>query len=176
MNNLNESYQAYLDNPCDATQEILTGAMLATGTAWIKSKYGRNYNRYEDIVVDTALEIWRTLRDGGCKYDATQGMSFRTWYLMDLKRNLDNEKAKEIYFVPLSPNLVAPEDHWREAKIDLERFIPTLTEKQQQVVELTLDGYTQEEIGEKLNIKQNTVCEIYTRAIDKLREKMNPTR
>lgn len=174
MNNLNESYQAYLDNPCAATQEALTGAMLAAGNAWIKQKYRRNYNRYEDIVVDTALEIWRTLRDGGCKYDATQGMSFRTWYLMKLKDDILNFVESEVHFVPLSPNLVAPEDHWREAKIDLERFIPTLTKKQQQVIELYLDGYTQEEIARQLNVSQQAVQRTYERAVEDLKEKMNP--
>lgn len=174
MNNLNDSYKSYLENPCVSTQEVLTRDMLGVGTAWIKQKYRNNYGRYEDIVVDTSLEIWRGLKEGRCKYDATQGMSFKTWYLMDLKANLEDAKRQEQHFVQLSPNLVALEDHWKEAKIDLERLIPTLTEQQKSVIELFLEGYTHEEIGRKMNIGREAVTRLYQRAVASLKEKMNP--
>lgn len=175
MNDLNQAYQTYIDSPTVENQEVLSGTMLSAGAAWIRQRYKNQYLRYEDVIVDTALEIWRSIKDGTCKFNPTKGMSFKTWFIMDLKRNIDNDKEREQYFVPLSPNLVAAEDRWREEKIDLERFIPMLTEKQQQVLDLFLSGYTQVEMAETLHTTQQAVQQIYERSIEALKEKMNPT-
>jgi len=170
-NDLNLIYAAYIANPTPETEEVFVQEMLNLGVAWTKKVYRGNCERYEDIVVDLVIKIWQNV---GEYQQFQEKQSFKTWFLMQLKGDLINAFTATKQERPLSPNLTAPSDHWREAKIDLERFIPTLTAKQQEVLDLTLEGYTHEEIAAKWDISQQAVQQVYNRAVESLKRKMNP--
>jgi len=170
-NDLNLVYATYIADPTPETEDAFIQEMLDLGVAWTKKVYRGNCERYEDIVQDLAIKVWQNVK----AYELFQDkQSFKTWFLMQLKGDLVNAfnaTKQERY---LSPNLAVPDDHWREAKIDLERFIPTLTDKQQEVLNLTLEGYTQEEIALKLGVCREAIKQTYKRAVGTLKRKMNP--
>ena len=170
-NDLNLVYATYIADPTPETEDAFIQEMLDLGVAWTKKVYRGNCERYEDIVQDLSIKVWQNVK----AYKPFQDkQSFKTWFLMQLKGDLVNAfnaTKQERY---LSPNLAAPDDHWREAKIDLERFIPTLTAKQQEVLNLILEGYTQEEIAAKWGITQKNISTLYYRAVEALKRKMNP--
>jgi len=56
-----------------------------------------------------------------------------------------------------------------EQNIDLDAAIAQLTERQREVALLVAQGYTQEEIGERLGIRQRVVSQHWQVAIGKLR-------
>ena len=60
-----------------------------------------------------------------------------------------------------------------ETRLDIEAAIEGLTEKQREALLLWLEGYTQEEIGERLGINHANVCRRVERAIERLREILN---
>ena len=60
-----------------------------------------------------------------------------------------------------------------ERKILLGQLLAMLTERQHQVMCLILQGYTEAEVGKELHISQPAVCQLYARAVKRLRSKLN---
>ena len=56
-----------------------------------------------------------------------------------------------------------------ELRIDLERAIARLTPKQRLALSLWLQGYTQEEIGQRMGIAQKNVHMLLWRALERLK-------
>lgn len=51
------------------------------------------------------------------------------------------------------------EAEWTDVVLDLAPAIAALTDRQRQVLALTVEGYTQREIAARLGIAQRVVCE-----------------
>ena len=48
----------------------------------------------------------------------------------------------------------------RERLIDIERALENLTERERTILSLSLYGYSQQEIGERVGYSQQNICEI----------------
>ena len=58
----------------------------------------------------------------------------------------------------------------QDTRIDLQAAMATLTDKQRDALELWVQGYTQEQIGEMLGIRQQPAGRRVERAIERMRE------
>lgn len=63
--------------------------------------------------------------------------------------------------------LIRPTD-LSDLRIDLEKALDRLTPKQRQAVELYRDGFTQQEIADKLGIHKSTVSRIFLKIRNKI--------
>ena len=60
-----------------------------------------------------------------------------------------------------------------ETRLDIEAAIEGLTDKQREALLLWLEGYTQEEIGERLGITHQAVSRLTERAVERIQESLN---
>lgn len=172
MSKLNDLYELYKLNPNYVNSEDLGTELLAYCTAYVRKRYGKEYWRYNDAIEDTFVRVWDTIRNG--KFDGKL-TTIKTWTTMVLKGKCIDLLRQGFDLVPLDEaiNVSDDKEHWREEKIDLYRDIPTLSKRQQDIIQLTLEGYTQDEIAAKMNVSQFIISIEYEASIKILREKMD---
>jgi len=150
--NLDELYIAYQKDPT-LTDEFYE-TLLNYCTALLKNRYGATWQNYEDSVQEVALKVLEAKE--GSVYKGYNNATFRTW----VKAVLFNE-CKDLQDMDIAEHSIelmpAREALSLDDKIDLEQRIKALTPKQKEVILLQLEGYTEEEIAEKLNIHIQTV-------------------
>ena len=127
----------------------------------------------KDLMQDASIKIWKNIKS----YDESKGKLF-TW-LLRICRNTAIDKARTGKFKaiaqskPLESTVYNTATHSEEMQIPdsgLQKVIARLDDKYQQVIDLAyMQGYTQKEIAEELNIPLGTVKSRVKIAIRELR-------
>ena len=115
-----------------------------------------NRDRYSDF--DALVQRHRRMIRAICLWNATGGVShFR--------------RRKQVETIPLDEEmpLAAAESDDRRATID--ELATGLTDHERQVLQLTLDGWSTDEIADELDVKNRTVVQIRWRIVQKMKEK-----
>jgi len=131
----------------------------------------------KDLMQDTCVKIWKN----GKSYDASKGKLF-TW-LLRIARNTALDKVRTEKFKreqrsesvdQTVSNSVAHSEEMNIQDVGLQQVIGRLDEKYRQVIDLIyLQGYTQKEATEALNIPLGTVKSRVKIAIRELRTLLN---
>lgn len=130
----------------------------------------------EDLLQKTFLKIWENFQS----YDEKKGRLY-TW-MLNIARNLaidstrtrhmkmrDKIQSQEEHVYTLENKAVTNED--TTGHIGLKNILAGLKEEQRLVIDLAyFEGYTQEEISQKLNVPLGTVKTRVRQALLKLRE------
>ncbi len=158
-----------------------------TAIAALYDRYGRlafglayrvlgERNAAEDVVQEAFLSVWRR----AASFETARG-SARTWVLsivhhraIDRLRGTAGRIRQDVPIDDFERTL-ATEDPWREVsqviqRETLQRAIATLPDAQRQAVELAyFDGYTQQEIAQKMDVPVGTVKGRLRLAMQRLR-------
>jgi RNA polymerase sigma-70 factor (ECF subfamily) len=158
-----------------------------TAIAALYDRYGRlafglayrvlgERNAAEDVVQEAFLSVWRR----AASFETARG-SARTWVLSIVHhRAIDRLRGTAGRIRQDAPiddfeRTLATEDPWREVsqviqRETLQRAIATLPDAQRQAVELAyFDGYTQQEIAQKMDVPVGTVKGRLRLAMQRLR-------
>lgn len=163
------------ENPRQAVAEILTkygNALLGLIFKIVGSK-----EVAEEILQDTVIKVWKN----SDKYDASKGKLF-TW-LLNIARNtaIDKVRTQKFQRQRTSKQLdntvnndVAFSEEMQIKDIGLHQQINSLDEKYRQIIDLLyLQGYTQQEVTDTLDIPLGTVKSRVRIAIRELRKILN---
>jgi RNA polymerase sigma factor (sigma-70 family) len=156
---INRIHADWAASPTPENYEALGKALLWYLTQQLHIKYGAEYAQYED-----ADAIGRAILDILKDLPKFKGESlFSTWCEAILQNQchdieLERDERREVTLDP-AIRLPAKSDLYsREEKLTLKQLIAKhLTPSQKVLVKLKMTGYTEEEIGERLNIHANTV-------------------
>jgi len=125
-----------------------------------KKKYGKivqNWNFMDEE--DLYQEGWVALLQAAKNYDASQGKDFAWyafyWILERLGRIINNNKKKDEKETSWEKEYEIPDEV--EDPDSLDEIKKELNEEDKEIIKLTVEGYTQDEIGEMLGIPQQTV-------------------
>ncbi len=133
----------------------------------------------EDVLQEVFVKIWNSFQS----YDATKARLF-TW-MMNIARNLSIDtirgksykKQSKIQSTENAVNQVAqnPKENDRYDTIGIRNQLTSLKKDQRQIIELAyFDGFTQNEISQKLGIPLGTVKTRMRTAISELKKILQP--
>ena len=144
----------------------------------IARRLSRTPSDAEDATQEIFLDIWRS----ASRFDATQG-SDKVFIAMIARRRLIDRLRKTSAEPPMDPievlDNVASSDHSTSSELSVEaeqatRALAGLRPEQRQVLELgLLQGLSQSEIAERLQMPLGTVKSFMRRGLIKVREFMN---
>lgn len=133
----------------------------------------------EDVMQDTFVKVWKN----AASYDRSKGRLF-TW-LVNIARNTAIDKIRTVKFkenrktVSLDRTVYESERHAAEMQISdvgLQRVINSLEEKYSRLIDLLyLQGFTQKEAAQALDIPLGTVKTRSKAAIEQLRSLLAAT-
>lgn len=136
------------------------------------NKYTRDNEASLDIVQEAFVYIWNK-KDDISSINSAKAYLFKYVKNRSLNYLRDHEKRKNINFERLDS-----EFFFRDNLIEEETYriiydaIKNLPPQGQKVIELSLDGYKNQEIADELNISVNTVKTIKLRAFKSMREEL----
>lgn len=134
------------------------------------TEFGSHEQECEDIISEGRLALWKAC----CNFDENLGIQFSTYavtairnsihkYLNRIKRHsavysLDEPIADDgdDCALCLIDTVIREEDY--TARYALQHCMEQLCERDRRVIQLLMEGYTQQEISTKLGISQSTVC------------------
>jgi len=153
---INESYQSWKSNPCPDTYEQFGKYLLQFLTRQLRARYGEEAPWYEDqdAISRTVVEVLRDVSQ--FKGDS----QFSSWATSILRHNCNDieEERDRRNEVDLDEAAVVPDIRRSvEEKYALKEFVSHLSKSQQVLAKLQFQGYTDEEIADKLKIPVGTV-------------------
>ncbi len=133
----------------------------------------------EEVLQDTMVKVWKK----GDNYDSTKGRLF-TW-LINIARNtaIDKTRSKKFQTNRKSKSLdadvydnVAFSENMNPQDVGLQKVLTGLDEKYRLIIDLLyLQGYTQQEAAQELDIPLGTVKSRVRIALRELRKVLSPT-
>ena len=121
----------------------------------------QDYNEREELFSCGLLALLRAIR----KHDPTKGkLSTYAWKIVRREISLYFKQKKKY---------VEVEEQWADEQIGLGEYMPILTDEEQELVQLRLEGYTLKEISKKMDIKSRQVEYKLKKAYRKIRESNN---
>jgi RNA polymerase sigma-70 factor (family 1) len=136
------------------------------------NKYTRDHEAALDIVQEAFVYIWNKKGDVD-SINSAKAYLFKYVRNRSLNYLRDHEKQKSLNFEQLDSEIF-----FRDNLIEEETYrtiydaIKNLPPQGQRVIELSLDGYKNQEIADELNISVNTVKTIKLRAFKAMREEL----
>ena len=135
---------------------------------WVAS-WG-NYERSRDLMQEVSIALWihyEQLRPDASPQEERAWVRWRTRSVIDLQRRL----KKNMPAIPLSPGM---EDTLSSSDVEpqreeLDRLMESLGADEKHLLQLLLEGYRADEIGEALGMGRDVVYQRYHRAVKKMR-------
>lgn len=130
-----------------------------------------NQQEAEDVVSDTVMDIYQQIKK------LRENERFRAWTFKILsnkcKKRKKNFVERREYLETEAVNLEWETNHEYEKKQDLKNAFAELSSEERNVISLAVfGGYKSREIGRMLNIKDTTVRSKLSRALEKMRKRM----
>ena len=127
--------------------------------------------RVADLMQDVLLHLWHyrhTLREGSTPREE------RAWVRVRCRSVVEHQRRRpQVKTVPLeAAQQVAADDH-RDRDF-IESLATDLTAEEHRLLELVLDGYTDGEIGEALQVGTVKVRRLRATMIEKMKKRANP--
>lgn len=148
---------------------------LEYGKALLARWYGANWKSYEDALQD----LFMSLLDPN-KAKPNGKASFRTWFRAALQFSCEKFMMKEnrehsISKMPEDAQVLYRKKNYYEVldTIDLRQRMNVLSPQQKDIINLTLAGFNQKEIAERLGLYEMAVSRLYNSAVRKLRAEGN---
>ena len=124
-----------------------------------------DYERCRDLVQEVALSLWEHY--GSLRHDAGP-LQERAWVFWHTRTVLDHlHRRPSPTLVPLPDELPAARDDSRET---IDSLLDTLAPDDRRLVQMRLDGYSAEEIAQRLGIRRDAVYQRLHRIIIRLRK------
>ncbi len=123
----------------------------------------------DDLVQEVLASLWHYRHR--LRSDASPGEE-RAWVRLHCRSVISHfRRRKQVETIPLDEEmpLAAAESDDRRATID--ELATGLTDHERQVLQLTLDGWSTDEIADELDVKNRTVVQIRWRIVQKMKEK-----
>lgn len=136
------------------------------------NKYLKNSDESRDIVQDAFVSIWNIRKDVH-SINSAKGYLFKYVRNRSLNYLRDQKQRKSLNFEQLNSEIF-----FRDNMIEEETYriiseaVGHLPPQGQRVIELSLDGFKNQEIAEQLNVTINTVKTIKLRAFKSMREEL----
>ena len=131
----------------------------------VKLFHPKNRNEHDELMQLALIGAWRGIK----KYDPNRGTKLGTniwnYSKWEICRHLNKENKKNVYY------LLEDLDINESLKIDesLVDVIPDyLTERERQIIQLKLEGYTFNDIAKKLQLSRGWVSKLYHDILDKI--------
>ena len=166
---LNELYAVQLKD--SAFKDEFYKELLNYGRSLLRKWYGAAWTSYEDCIVDISIILLDKT-----KAQPNGSSLFTTWFYRSLERRclkfgFEESREHSIEAMPEEMASVYKSHDFRDIihTVDLRQRLNNLTSRQRDIIELTLAGYNQAEIGVRLDISPRTVSHHYEDAIHKLR-------
>jgi RNA polymerase sigma factor (sigma-70 family) len=156
---MNRSPQAY-------TELLRRHRRLVWALCWARAC--DDYERCRDLVQEVSLSLWEHY--GGLRPNASpiQERAWVFWHTRTVLNHLLRRPSPTL--VPLPAEVPEPQDDSAERVDDL---IASLSEEDQRLVRMRLEGYEAEEIGQALGIKRNAVYQRLHRIVECLRNEVS---
>jgi RNA polymerase sigma factor (sigma-70 family) len=167
---LNQTYQAYQDNPTSENYEALGSALMTFIEATIVRTHGSQFRELEDAVGEACLKVFEGLPSFN-----SERSGFSTWVYtvtenacIDTLRKRNGQQEEELDTATLNEQSY---DFYNDmdAKLDLEKRIKKLSKDEQELVELKMHGFSNEEIAAELDTTVDGVKGQWKRLQQKLR-------
>lgn len=136
------------------------------------NKYTKDHEASLDIVQEAFMYIWNK-KDDVTSINSAKAYLYKYVKNRSLNYLRDNEKRKILNLEQLDSEIF-----FRDNLIEEETYrsiydaIKNLSPQGQKVIELSLDGYKNQEVADQLNISVNTVKTIKLRAFKTIREEL----
>ena len=129
-----------------------------------------NYERCSDLAQEVSIAIWRhfdQLRPNASPQEERAWVRWQARSVIDLQRRL----KKSLPMVPLTPGMADTLSSTDSApqKEELDRLMSSLGPDERHLLQLLLEGYHADEIGEALGMGRDVVYQRYHRALKKMR-------
>lgn len=149
------------------------------------TEFGSHEEECEELISEGRLALWKAC----CNFNESRGVQFSTYavtairnsiwnYLNRIKRHamvcsLDEKISEDSDGCPmcLIDTIGQEEDH--TARYVLHHCLDQLADRDKQMVQLLMEGYTQLEISVKLGVSQPTVCRCLYRFRTLIEKEMN---
>jgi RNA polymerase sigma factor (sigma-70 family) len=167
---LNEAYQAHKDNPTSENYEALGLALMTFIEATIVRTHGSQFRELEDAVGEACLKVF----EGLSSFDSKKS-GFSTWVYtvtehacIDALRRRNGQQEEELDTATLNDQSY---DFYKDmdARLDLEKRVKELSKEEQELVELKMHGFSNDEIAAELDTTENAVKGQWKRITLKLR-------
>lgn len=167
---LTEAYQQYQSNPNVETYEVFGVELLRFMKAMLRTRYRGNYDKIEDALGEASIRVLSKLDTFKAPIE-----KFPSWVMTiafneasrighhDLNRSQQDDSEYEA--LEHSHSAV-------DAKLDVQRVVETLSQVDQNIVQLKLEGYEDSEIAVKMNITLPTLWNRWARIKDKFRTQL----
>lgn len=166
---LDELYLA--QNKDVSFREEFYAELLEYGKTLLRKWYHGRWQQYEDALQDLLINL---IDPSKAKPNGTA--SFHTWFYRALTqrcRSFEGMESREhsIERMPEEVQALYRPKSFNEVinTIDLTQRLKILSKLQREIIALTIQGYTQQEISEKLHVTQKNVSNQYGSAVKKLR-------
>jgi len=139
---------------------------LIRGLCWWYA--GGDSDKTSDLVQDVMLQLWHYRHM--LRPDSTTGQE-RQWVRYHCRSVFQHQRRRNtIETVPLDETheLAADNEHYREL---IDRLAVDLDDKEQQLLDLLLEGYTVSEMAEALHTDEQEVASLRKSMMDKLKYK-----
>ena len=135
---------------------------------WLSAR--GNYERCRDLVQEVSIALWHhfdQLRPNASPQEERAWVRWQARSVLDLQRRL----KKSVPMVPLTPGLAEslPSTDSAPQKEELDRLMASLGPDERHLLQLLLEGYRADEIGEALGMGRDVVYQRYHRALKKMR-------
>lgn len=129
-----------------------------------------NYDRCSDLAQEVSIALWRhydQLRPHASPQEERAWVRWQARSVIDLQRRL----KKNVPTVSLTPEMAESLSSADSApqKEELDRLMASLGPDEQHLLQLLLEGYRADEIGEALGMGRDVVYQRYHRALKKMR-------
>jgi RNA polymerase sigma factor (sigma-70 family) len=172
---LNQTYQAYLDDPTSENYETLGEALMRFVEATIVRTHGSQFPELEDAVGEACLDVIKGLPS----FNPAKS-SFSTWVYnvttnscLDALRKRNGQQEEELDTDVLKSQSY---DFYRnlDAKLDMNKLIAQLSKDEQELIEMKMHGFSNEEIAAELDTTLDGVKGQWKRLIPKLKAAKDP--
>jgi RNA polymerase sigma factor (sigma-70 family) len=166
---LEKAYQQYKDSPTADNYETFGESLMRFVQATVMSEYGKKkgsrFEFLEDATSDALIRVLGAIQDPGIIIDniATYAYGASVHACIDLERKEQGQME-----APLTPN-IPYESKDREGSFSLEKLLPKLSEREQQLVQLKLEGLKNKVIAERLDTTEGYIEIRWDRLQKKLR-------
>lgn len=145
------------------TEMLSRHRQLVWSLCWTRARGDRE--RCRDLVQDVSLSLWEhygKLRPGANAFEE------RAWVAWHTRTVLDHlHRRPSPTLVPLPDNLIDETDDTHDT---VDELLARLADADRQLVQLRLEGYSADEIAERMDLRRDTVYQRLHRIIERLRK------